>query len=228
MYRNRKFNSSKINLVISFIFHSALITAIFFLAAREGYLGKSLKKLTVALVAKEKKPEPPKEKTAEPKTVAPKAAEAAKPAAAPEARVQQAAAPPPSEVPAAAAPATVNESDVFFTDGAKEVATASDAKAAYKGMIERALHSRWNRPEDMADDNYVAEVELSVDPTGHLDGYQWLKGSGNVRWDNSVKAALASVKSISHAPPKGFPAKFLVRFDVESERTEGITTLSQK
>ena len=48
------------------------------------------------------------------------------------------------------------------------------------------------------------------------------------RWDNSVKAAIAATKVISRAPPKGFPASFLTRFDVESQRTEEVIHLSSK
>jgi len=40
------------------------------------------------------------------------------------------------------------------------------------------------------------------------------KGSGDKSWDDSVRKALASVKVINRAPPKGFPEKVMVRFDV--------------
>ena len=53
-----------------------------------------------------------------------------------------------------------------FSDGAKEVQTISDPNAIYKALVEHTLRSRWNRPEDIADDTYVAEVELSVDSKG--------------------------------------------------------------
>jgi len=62
MIQRRKRNSSKINLTISFVVHGILIFVIFFFAAREGMLGKKLKEITVTMVPKEKKPEPPKEK----------------------------------------------------------------------------------------------------------------------------------------------------------------------
>ena len=51
--RRKKRNSSKINLTISFIFHGAIILAVFFFAAREGILGKKLKQITVTMVPKE-------------------------------------------------------------------------------------------------------------------------------------------------------------------------------
>jgi TonB family protein len=72
----------------------------------------------------------------------------------------------------------------------------------------------------MADDSFVAEVELSVDKYGSVEDTHWISGSGNARWDQSVKDAVAQLKAIGKPPPKGFPNKFIVRFDVESTKTE--------
>ena len=224
----KKRNSSKVNLTISLVFHTALILGIAFLAAREGLLGKQLKQLALIKVAPEKKPEPPKqEKPPEQKVEQAKTPEPAKTVAlAPPPRVQAVAPPPVDAAPAVAPPPSIS-ADFSFSDGAHAV-TTGDANTVYKGLIEHAIRSRWERPEDIADDAFVAEVELSVDATGQAAGYQWLKGSGNTRWDNSVKAALAKAKSFNRPPPKGFPGKFVVRFDVESMRTEDVIQVSSR
>jgi hypothetical protein len=47
-----------------------------------------------------------------------------------------------------------------------------------------------------------------------------MSGSGDARWDNSVKTAVAKVDSIGKEPPKTFPSRFIVRFDVESTPVE--------
>jgi len=225
----RKTNSSKVNLTISLIFHGALVLVIVFFAAREGMLGKKLKEITVTMAPKEKKPEPPKEKPPEPKIEPPKPAETPKVAAiAPPPPVQNVAPPPVAQETPIAAPAAVNLPAMDFSDGAKDVQSVSDPSVIYKGLVEHALRSHWNRPEDIADEKFVAEVELSVDPQGNVTGSRWLKGSGDMRWDNSVKAAIAATKVISLAPPKGFPASFLTRFDVESQKTEEVLHLSSK
>jgi outer membrane biosynthesis protein TonB len=224
--KRRKRNSSKVNLTISFIVHSLLIAGIFFFAAREGMLGKKLKELTVTMVPKEKKPEPPKEKPPEPKIETPKVAEA--PRIAPPPMTQTAPPPPPAptvDAPPSVAPAAAVLPSFDFTDGAKSVQAISDPNGIYKALVEHALRSHWNRPEDMADDAFVAEVELSVEPTGKVGGYRWLSGSGDKRWDDTVKTALAQTKALSRPPPKGFPEKFTVRFDVESQRSESVPTL---
>src|SRR6266481_485257 len=123
MIQPRKRNSSRINLTISFVFHAVLILAVFFFAAREGVLGKKLKELTVTMVPKEKKPEPPKEKPPEPKIEPPKPSEG--PKSVPQApKVETAATPPPpgNDAPVAAPPpAALPAFD--FSDGAKEVQT---------------------------------------------------------------------------------------------------------
>jgi outer membrane biosynthesis protein TonB len=229
MIQRKKRNSSKVNLTISAIFHAVLICAVFFLAAREGMLGKKMKQIAVNMV-KEKKAEPPKEKPPEPKVetakAQPKAAEPPKVAVPEPVRVASAA-PPPSVAPAAAPPAA-SLAAFDFNDGAKEVQTTTDKNVLYKGLVEAALRTHWTRPEGLADSDFVAEVEVAVDPAGKLASYNWLKGSGNKRWDDSVKTALAQTKAFSHAPPKGFPDKFLVRFDVEVLRTEPLVQVSQR
>lgn len=225
--KRKKRNSSKVNLIFSAIFHGVIIVVVFFFAAREGLIGKKLKQLAVTMVPKEKKPEPPKEKPPEPKVEPPKPAQAAKPAEAPP-RVETAAAPPPPPVEAApmAAPSAVNLPDINFSDGAKDVQSISDPNGIYKALVEHTLRSRWNRPEDMADDNFAAEVEVNVDGAGKVNNYRWLSGSGDKRWDDSVRAALDQTKALSRPPPKGFPQRFNVRFDVESLRTEPAIDLS--
>jgi TonB family protein len=224
MSERRKKNSSKVNLTISFIFHSVLIAAIFYFAAREGMLGKKMKTI-VAEMVKEKKPaEPPKQRE-EPKVQQAKQVEQPKTmAAAPQPQVQSAAPPPATEAPPVAAPPSVDVG--FFSDGAKETVDVTDPKLLYKGLVELALRSRWNRPEDVADDTYVAEVELNIDPDGKVTGSKWLKGSGDARWDKSVKDAVAATKTISRSPPKGFPGKFVAKFDVEMTKTEDVFKVS--
>jgi TonB family protein len=228
--QRKKRNSSKVNLTISFIFHGLLILVVFFFAAREGLVGKKLKQLAVTMVPKEKKPpEPAKEKPADPKPETAKADQAPK-MAVPQPKVDTAAAAPPpaGDTAPAVAPPTAILAGMDFSDGAKEVQTISDPNGLYKALIEHTLRSRWNRPEDIADEAYVAEVELNVDAKGRVTDYHWLKGSGDKRWDDSVKAVVAQTKTISRPPPKGFPQQFPVRFDVETSRTEPVIQLSSK
>ena len=227
--QRKKRNSSKVNLTVSFIFHGILILVVFFFAAREGLVGKKLKQLAVTMVPKEKKPEPPKEKAPEPKAEQAKTDQTPK-MAIPQPKVDTAAAPPPPAVDAApaVAPPAASLPAFEFSDGAKEVQSISDPTGIYKALIEHTLRSRWDRPEDIADETYVAEVELSVDAKGKVTEYRWLKGSGDKRWDDSVKAVVAQTKTISRPPPKGFPQQFPVRFDVETSRTEPVIQLSSK
>ena len=125
----------------------------------------------------------------------------------------------------AAAPPAVSLPSFSFGDGAKEVSTiggGDGGNGMYRALIEHSVRSSWNRPQDMSDENYKADVEFSIDSKGRVTGSRWLSGSGDERWDNSVKAAVAQFKSLNKAPPKGFPNTFIVRFDVESTQTEGL------
>ena len=105
--------------------------------------------------------------------------------------------------------------------GGKAVQTSSDPAFLYKGFVEYALRSKWTRPQNIADGDYVAEVEISVDRGGKISEPVWKKGSGDQRWDDSVRAAIAATKSLERPPPTNFPSRVVVRFDVQ-DATEPI------
>jgi protein TonB len=206
----KKRNSSKVNLLISFIFHAVLVIALLYFAARQGLLGKQLKKISVELVKekpKEKPKEPEKPKTeppkVQPKVETPKVAEMPK--------VQPTVAAPPTVAPPAA------ELPSFEFDGGKAVLSSSDPVQLYKSALEFAFRSKWNRPENLSDDNFVAEVQIGIARDGKITGSQWQTGSGNSRWDDSVRAAISAVSAMDRPPPTNFPSSVTIRFDVQQE-----------
>ena len=209
-------NSSKVNLLISFTFHALLVVVLLYFAARQGLLGKKLEKISVQLI-KEKppeKPKPPEPKVEPPKVEPPKVVETPKIAEPPKIAA------PPTVAPPVVAPANT-ELPSFEFGGGKTVETSSDPVQLYKGFMEYTLRSKWNRPENMADDNFVAEVDLAVAKDGTLSDPQWKKGSGNDIWDKSVKDVLAAVTKIERPPPTNFPPRVVIRFDVQ-EQTEPV------
>ena len=215
----KKRNSSKVNLLISFIFHALIVLVMFYFAARQGLLGKQMKKIAVEMV-KEKPPEKPKEpekpKVEPPKVETPKLVEKPK-----EVEEAKAAPPPPAVAPPTVAPPAA-ELPSFEFEGGKTVETSSDPVQLYKGALEYALRSKWNRPDDLPDDNYVAEVDVTVSRTGDISNPVWRKSSGDSKWDDSVRQAIAAVKEMDRPPPTNFPSQVLVRFDVQAE-TEPIS-----
>jgi hypothetical protein len=220
-HRKRR-NSSKVNLLISFAFHAVIVLALAYFAAREGLLGKRLKKIAVEMV-KEKPPEKPKEPEkpkVEPPKVEPHKVEPPKVAVAPQIEPRKVEAPPAAAAVAAPPPVAPPATDVpsFVFEGGKAVETSSDPGQIYKGFVEYALRSKWDRPADIADKDFVAEVEVAIDRAGRLSQPEWKRGSGNKRWDDSVRAALAATTSLSRPPPMNFPPRVLVRFDVQEVR----------
>jgi hypothetical protein len=209
-------NSSKVNLTISAVVHGVVIVGLIYFAAREGYLGKKIQTITVTKVV-EKKPEPEKPKEApkvEPPKVEPPKVEAPK--------VETPKAAPPVVAPPVVAPAAVDVPSFEF-GGGKTVLSESDPVQLYKGYLEYQLRSKWNRPENMADDSYVAEVSVNVDKQGKFDQVKWLKGSGDERWDKTVKDVFKAITSIDRRPPTNFPPSVVIRFDVQEE-TEPVLT----
>jgi len=70
----------------------------------------------------------------------------------------------------------------------------------------------------MKDDN-GAPVDLNslANRQGGISETQWLKGSGNEKWDDSVKQVFQVVKNIDRPPPTNFPPQVTIRFDVQEE-----------
>jgi len=180
-----------------------------YFAAREGYLGKKIQTITVTKVVEKKvEPEKPKEppkveppKIEQPKVEAPKV-EAPKVA--------------PTVAPPVVAPAAVDVPGFDFAGG-KTVLSENDPVMLYKGYMEYELRSKWNRPTDMADDSFAAEVQVNVDKQGHLGSVAWQKGSGDARWDQTVKDVFKAVTTIDRRPPTNFPDHVTIRFDVQEE-----------
>jgi len=224
-YQRKEPKVSKLSAAISLVFHALIIGGLVFFAAREGMLGKQLKKIAVTMVPKEKPPEPPKEKPPEKR---PEKAPETKPKDEPaKMEAPKVAQPPPAEPrgPTATAPPAVAPSIAppaaaipgFEFEGGKIVESSSDPKILYKGFVEYTLRSAWKRPDNVADASYVAEVEVAIDPAGRIIDSQWKKGSGDAAWDQSVRQVVAQTKSVGRPPPRGFPEKVLVRFDVQVE-----------
>ena len=209
----KKRNSSKVNLMISFALHALIVAVALYFAARQGLLGKQLKKISIEMV-KEKLPEKPKEpekpKTEEPPKAEPSRVETAKVAEAPIVTPSPVVAPPSVAPPSAEMPS-------FEFEGGKAVETSSDPVHLYQSYMEYTLRSKWNRPDNIADDSYVAEVVVSVDRAGQISKPEWKKGSGDKQWDDSVKQVFKVVNNMDRPPPTNFPSRVMVRFDVQEE-----------
>jgi periplasmic protein TonB len=206
-------NTSKSNLIISAIFHGLLVALLFYFAAREGLIGKKLQKIAVEMV-KEKKPEPPKPKPEQPKVEPPKVQP---PKVVETLKVETPKAAPPTVAPPVVAPPANEISDFSFSDGAKMVNSESNPVQLYKGYMEYVLRQAWNRPDNMNDDKYVAEIKVHVDKQGRLSQPDWVEGSGNQKWDDSVRRVFKEVQVIDRRPPTNFPPIVTIRFDVQEE-----------
>ena len=210
-------NSSKVNLTISAVVHGVIILALIYFAAREGYVGKKIQKISVEMV-KEKKLEPEKPKPEPPKVEPPKIDV---PKEAPK-YVEPKVAAPPTVAPPVVAPPSVDVPTFEFSGG-KAVNSESDPIQLYKGYMEYTLRQKWNRPENLDDSAFVAEVAVTVDKQGVISQPNWLKGSGDAKWDQTVKDVFKVVNKIDRRPPTNFPPAVTIRFDVQ-EQTEPVMT----
>ncbi len=140
----KKRNSSKVNLLISFIFHALLLAVLLYFAARSGILGHQLQKISVSLIKEPPKPKPkPPPPRVEPPKTPPKVVSAPKP-------VEEAKAPT-TAAPVTAPPA--QELPSFDFDGGKAVDTSSDPVQIYRGALEAMRFVRnGDRPDNLKDD----------------------------------------------------------------------------
>jgi outer membrane biosynthesis protein TonB len=220
----RRRNSTRINLILAFGLHAVLVLAGIYLAARGGLLGHQFHEIAVELV-KERPVEKPREKEQEePQVESPKEEIAARTIEAPRLATAPVAATAAPSVPESAgssiAPPQAVES-AFEFDGGKIVQSSSDPVEIYRGFVEHEIRLNWTRPSGVADDHFMAVVEVSVDTDGRLSDSEWKSGSGNARWDDSVRHAIAATERLDRRPPAEFPRRFLVRFDVQ-DATEPI------
>lgn len=223
-HTRKKGNSAKTNLIISVVVHVIILAGAGYWAAHEGLLGDKMRELSVSLLDKNKQPDKPKDD--KPKEEV-KKVDAAKLVQEKTAEATAQKLPPPPPPPAAvdpgnAPPPPPPAMDTISLPDISEGIVTSDPVISYKTFVEGQLRSKWQRPAemvaDMSDTDFVAEVDLHLDGYGKILSYDWLRGSGNERWDASVKQVLGATPSLNRSPPKGFPDKVTVRFDVVEEK----------
>ena len=92
---------------------------------------------------------------------------------------------PPINGPPVVAPAAA-EIPSFSFEGGAAVETGSGVDV-YKGLLQYAFTSKWKKPDDVDDQKFVAEVDVSVARDGKISNPQWVKKSGDKRQDDSVQ-----------------------------------------
>lgn len=221
MARTFRDSTARSSVVIAIVMHAIAFVVFFVWAAKTGKIEQVMRVIGVVPVQKEK-PKEPKEEP-KPKTEEAKLPEQPKPAAETPKNVAETSPAAANTAPPAmvAAPPPTAPADFFFSDGAKPVETVTNAVVvSYKNWLEYSIRCNWTKPPEAPDEEFVAEAEVTVDPSGNLVKYDWLKGSGNQAWDDSVRKALAATKGIKRSRPAGFPAKFVVRFDTVTTTEE--------
>lgn len=189
------------------LLHALIIFPLIFFVSHEGMLGKKMQTLSVALVPKTKIEEP-KPKAESPKMEVPKTAvpiELPKPVA------QSVATPPPS-VASTVAPTAVDIPSFAFNDGAKDVISTSDPIELYKMYMQTYIKSQWSTPEGF---DKVTDVYISLDAEGNILSTTF--DQGNDKWDLSIASMFKRVKTFPKAPPKNFPLRFKIRFDMTEQ-----------
>ena len=186
-------NSTKVNLLFSLVFHGLIVVAVLYFAAREGLLGKQIKKIAVEMV---------KEKRAGETQGAGKAARKKPPkmeppkivASAEDRRAQGSGASPPPSV--AAAPPVAAPRRRWMCPRLCSRAARRWRPLPTRCKFTRAWSSTRCDPAGTARRTWTTtplwrKWRSAVDSTGRIGDPVWKKGSGNKHWDDSVRQALA-------------------------------------
>jgi len=88
--------------------------------------------------------------------------------------------------------------------------------------LEYALRSKWNRPADLPDDKYVAEVDVNVSRAGDISNPIWRKSSRRPEVGRFGAGRPSRRSRVDRPRRPNFPSQVLVRFDVLDE-TEPIS-----
>ena len=171
MSQRRKSNSSKVNLTISLVFHTLLVRAVFFLAARGGDARQE------AQGTHRHCGEGKEAGAAQGKGAGTQGGDRQAGRSAQDRRRRTGPArwrtPPPLLPPER--PGWLRRPrpmcPVWSSPMAPRMCSPNPIpRLLYKGLVESALRAHWNRREDIADDSYVAEIELAIDPQGNVTG----------------------------------------------------------
>ena len=118
-----------------------------------------------------------------------------------------------SPAPAEPGAPVVASMPTFEFSAGKTVYAESDPVQLYKGYMEYVLRSQWQRSVDSTNNSCFGSIMLNVDKQGNLSRGEWLDGSGDTNWFQSVVNTVNQVATMDRRPPTNFPSTIAVRFD---------------
>jgi TonB family protein len=67
------------------------------------------------------------------------------------------------------------------------------------------------RDEDLRAANYQVEVRVWLSPSGHLERYELIRGTGDPDLDRKIRDGLAQVGNLRQSIPEGLPQPIRIR-----------------
>jgi len=83
----------------------------------------------------------------------------------------------------------------------------SDPKSLYKALVEHTLRSAGTSLTILRTTASWPRWSWRWIRSGNIADTRWLRGSGDARWDNSVKAVLAETKTVGKSAAERFPGE---------------------
>jgi periplasmic protein TonB len=96
--------------------------------------------------------------------------------------------------------------------GGRDITAAGDPYGWYRDLLRNDLSERLADIESIRRDAYEVDMRLWLDPQGKVKRVKLMESTGDSDLDRELERALASLDSVSEAPPPGLESPIRLRF----------------
>jgi protein TonB len=96
--------------------------------------------------------------------------------------------------------------------GGRDITGAGDPYGWYRDLLRNDLSERLADIESIRRDAYEVDMRLWIDPQGKVERVKLMGSTGDSDLDRELERALASLNSVSEAPPPGLESPIRLRF----------------
>jgi protein TonB len=96
--------------------------------------------------------------------------------------------------------------------GGRDITAGGDPYGWYRDVLRNDLSERLAGMESIRRDAYEVDMRLWLDPQGKVERVKLMESTGDIGLDRELERALASLDSVSEAPPPGLESPIRLRF----------------
>jgi TonB family protein len=121
------------------------------------------------------------------------------------------------------ATSSISKNSSSHTEVSMPEGDGSVSFASYASVVKSIYEAKWQQPDDVANDQAVTKVSVTIARDGHVVESHIVTPSGDARMDASVRRTLERVKFIREFPDGAKEAQriFLIDFELKTKRSFG-------